>query len=103
MRYLEPAECSPGMQVLLLETERNGVNIAPFKSSRFSVIPGYSSAVDVHAVAEIWIVMRGTGDLRHGGRSIRLRPDDVVHFQPFESHQVHNDGNETFTALSLWW
>ncbi|QHI35951.1 hypothetical protein IMCC3317_12990 [Kordia antarctica] len=77
---------------------------APFKASRWSVSPGFSSPVDQHEVKECWFVASGKGVLTFKG-DIKgdIQAGDVIHFDPMESHQVYNSGEELLTIFSIWW
>ena len=75
----------------------------PFRSAVFTVAPGCCSPEDKHKVSEIWIVTEGSGELRHQGRALRLETGHAVFFAPWETHQVRNDGPQTFKALAFWW
>ncbi|GAA4782240.1 cupin domain-containing protein [Lysobacter hankyongensis] len=74
-----------------------------FSGSRFSVEPGARTPVDRHAVAEIWMVAEGAGELDYDGRVVALAAGQVVHFAPFESHSLHNTGATPMMVFSIWW
>lgn len=97
--FLEP-ETEGEMVVHLFDLA--GVQ-APFKGSRFTVEPGGTSPVDTHQVQEIWMVAAGRGELSYDGRSFRVEPGDVVHFEAMKPHQLHNDGDATLVVFSVWW
>jgi mannose-6-phosphate isomerase-like protein (cupin superfamily) len=76
----------------------------PFNGSHWTVEPGGSSPVDVHAVDEIWMVASGEGELVYdGSERIPLRAGEVVHFAPMRSHEVINHGAVPLSVFSVWW
>ncbi len=101
--YLEPEAAAAGMVLHLLELERGGRPVAPFKASRFTVEPGFATPVDQHAVHEIWIIGQGEGELTYDGVTSPLGRHDVVYFEPHKPHTAANTGGETMTVYSLWW
>ncbi|MCP3804351.1 cupin domain-containing protein [Allokutzneria sp. A3M-2-11 16] len=76
---------------------------APFKTAVLRVDPGHTTPVDSHAVHEIWLVVRGTGELTYDGSPLRLSKDDAVYLEPPKTHEVHNDGTEPLVVHSIWW
>lgn len=77
---------------------------APFKASKWSVSPGFSSPVDQHQVRECWFVATGKGILTFMEKTKGdIQAGDVIHFSPMESHQVFNPGPELLTIFSVWW
>lgn len=77
---------------------------APFTLARLTVEPGHATPVDSHAVAEVWVVARGSGELRYdGAEGIRITEGDAVHLTPPRTHQLVNDGPETMVVHSVYW
>ncbi|GIJ51789.1 hypothetical protein Val02_86750 [Virgisporangium aliadipatigenens] len=77
---------------------------APFTVARLSVAPGCTTPIDSHAVTEVWVVARGSGELRYDGAAgIRLTEGDAVRFVPPRTHQLVNDGTETMVVHSVYW
>jgi len=74
-----------------------------FSGSRFSVEPGARTPVDQHAVAEIWMVADGAGELEYDGRTVALEAGQVVYFAPFKPHSLHNTGDAPMMVFSIWW
>ena len=89
------------LRIVGLPTEQ--VPVAPFTLAMFSVPPGVTTAADCHEVREIWIVQAGEGALTLDGVADRLRAGQVRFFDSHQTHQLHNDGNETIELVSLWW
>ncbi|MBT2504250.1 cupin domain-containing protein [Curtobacterium sp. ISL-83] len=76
---------------------------APFKASRWSLAPGFTSDWDQHDVIELWFVSAGTGIVSHGGVTFRVNTGDAVYMPSRTRHRVHNDGTEPITLFSAWW
>src|SRR5687767_13435875 len=76
---------------------------APFQLADFSVAPGQQTASDTHAVRELWIIMEGSGVLRHQGQEYAIAAGDAVFFESFETHQLANTGPQELRVQSIWW
>lgn len=75
-----------------------------FTLARLTVEPGCATPVDSHAVDEVWIVAKGSGELRYDGvEGIRLGEGDAVRFVPPRTHQLLNDGPDTMVVHSVYW
>jgi mannose-6-phosphate isomerase-like protein (cupin superfamily) len=99
----EPVRPAPGVELRELQLAVNGVPLAPFQASRFSVRPGVATEVDQHAVRECWLVVQGAGTVRHDGRDLPAAAGDAFLFDSQERHQLRNDGPEEMVVVSLWW
>lgn len=100
LAYMEP-ECSePGMKLQELDLCRRQF---PFKSSRFTVEPGGNSPPDKHSVAEMWIIVEGTGELIYDEKSHQVKAGDAVYFEPFHTHLIRNHSSQALKVLSFWW
>lgn len=75
----------------------------PVGMARDTIAPGSSSVLDVHGEHETWCVVSGAGQLCYEGRWERIAVGDVVYFQPFHSHVVHNDNDDPLVFLTIWW
>jgi mannose-6-phosphate isomerase-like protein (cupin superfamily) len=75
----------------------------PFKSTVFVVAPGCSSPMDRHEVAEMWVILSGTGLLECDGRKINVSRSDKLFFPSLRSHQVTNDATVPLEILSVYW
>jgi mannose-6-phosphate isomerase-like protein (cupin superfamily) len=102
LSYLPAEQPAPGLAVNQVELASKCPQ-APFKTARFTVAPGRSSPVDSHQVHEIWTVVSGSGELIFDSRSLRARENDVFYFEPLKTHEIHNDGIEPITIVSVWW
>lgn len=100
--YLSP-EQFPGMEVFEIDLSRSGKSLSPFKASRFTVDPDFTSPVDSHAVQEMWMVAQGEGELYYDDQAIRIHASDVIYLEPPKPHQVKNVGAETLVIYSVWW
>jgi mannose-6-phosphate isomerase-like protein (cupin superfamily) len=75
----------------------------PFKAARFEVPPGRTSELDVHDVAELWMVSAGTGMVRSGDSTLEVGPGAMVYFAGRVPHQVTNTGTGQLRVFSVWW
>lgn len=103
MSYLDSESPCDGMTMQEVCTEHADARLTPFRAAEFSVAPGRDSAADVHAVREIWFVYSGSGVLTRNGVPVRIGARDVVYFDAYDAHQLHNDGDEPFRAFTVWW
>lgn len=103
LSFLSPEKDGQGMTIHEINLSPWGAPLAPFKASLFTVEPNSTSAVDSHAVREIWMVIEGEGELLYDNRPVRLGPRDIVYFEPHKPHRVRNDGPGPFVAFSVWW
>lgn len=75
----------------------------PFTAARFEVPPGATSELDVHDVAELWMVREGTGTITSGATTMEVSPGSMVHFASRVPHQVTNTGSGALRVFSVWW
>ncbi len=75
----------------------------PFKAARFEVPPGSTSELDVHEVAELWMVSAGTGTVHSGDTTLDVGPGAMVYFAGRVPHQVTNTGTDQLRVFSVWW
>ena len=75
----------------------------PFKTARFEVPPGRTSELDVHDVAELWMVRTGTGTVASGETRLEVGPGEMVYFAGRVPHQITNTGTEPLRLFSVWW
>lgn len=75
----------------------------PFTAARFEVPPGATSELDVHDVAELWMVRSGAGTVVSGDTTVRVGAGEMVHFASRVPHQVTNTGTEPLRVFSVWW
>ena len=75
----------------------------PFKASRFEVPPGRTSELDVHDVAELWMVRSGSGTVISGGTTLEVSPGEMVYFAGQVPHQITNTGTAPLRLFSVWW
>ncbi|WP_103069465.1 cupin domain-containing protein [Aquimarina sediminis] len=104
LSFLPPTENKDVMVVeeLLMNLEEH--NKAPFKVSRWEVYPDKSSPIDTHEVRECWFIARGKGELiRNGVNEGIVSQGDVLFFDSYQSHSIHNIGIENLLVFSTWW
>ncbi|GAA3808384.1 hypothetical protein GCM10022226_30620 [Sphaerisporangium flaviroseum] len=75
----------------------------PFNASRFEVPPGRTTELDVHDVAELWMVRSGHGTVVSGGTTLDVAPGEMVYFAGRVPHQVTNTGTDRLRVFSVWW
>jgi mannose-6-phosphate isomerase-like protein (cupin superfamily) len=75
----------------------------PFTAARFEVPPGATTELDVHDVAELWMVRAGHGTVRSGGTVLEVGPGEMVYFAGRVPHQVTNTGTDHMRLFSVWW
>jgi oxalate decarboxylase/phosphoglucose isomerase-like protein (cupin superfamily) len=76
---------------------------APFAGSWCVVPPGAASGAHGHHEYEIWVAMTGTAEIVTDAARVPFAAGDVVHFTPYERHQVVNGGTADFQMYALWW
>jgi len=75
----------------------------PFQASRWEVPPGRTSELDLHDVAEVWLVRSGQGTVLSGGTELPVRAGEMVFMASRVPHQVRNTGTEALRMFSVWW
>ncbi len=75
----------------------------PFKAARFEVPPGSTTDLDVHDVAELWMVRSGHGTVRSGGEVFDVSPGEMVFFASRVTHQITNTSTGRLRLFSVWW
>lgn len=103
LAFWQPHSSRPGVALEEAAFEACGPSIVPFEGGRFIVEPGCTSRPDTHAVRECWMVASGRGLLRYDGHEIPIRASEFLYFEPFKTHQVHNDGLEPLVIYTVWW
>ncbi|WP_405827124.1 class I tRNA ligase family protein [Streptomyces sp. NBC_01176] len=67
------------------------------------VAPGGRSEAHQHDETEIFVIVRGTGELLVDGERTPARPGTVAMFEPFETHVIENTGTEELLFFDLYW
>jgi mannose-6-phosphate isomerase-like protein (cupin superfamily) len=76
---------------------------SPFKMTTFEVQPGCETAMDQHQVAEIWVILEGSGDLRYEDKSLTVERGQIFYFSSYKTHQIKNTGTKVLKILSMYW
>jgi mannose-6-phosphate isomerase-like protein (cupin superfamily) len=76
---------------------------APFEGSWCVVAPGAASGPHAHHDYEIWVAMTGSAAIICDGERVPFNAGDIVHFPPYNHHQVVNDGKTDFEMYAIWW
>lgn len=103
VKLCPPENCAPGMVVFETDLLSSAQSPVPFQASRWTVQPGCNSPIDSHSVHEIWLVARGSGELRYDGAELEVAPGDMFYFEPPKGHQVFNTGTDVLEIFSVWW
>lgn len=67
------------------------------------VAPGVTSEPHRHDEIEAFVVLSGAGKVRTDIGEISVEAGDVVLFEPFEAHVLHNDGDEDLNFVDVYW
>ncbi|HEU5470234.1 MAG TPA: cupin domain-containing protein [Actinophytocola sp.] len=102
--YQEPEPYESGMVIEEVAADATpGAPHWPFRASRFEVPPGATTELDIHDVAELWLVRSGHGTVRSGGTTLEVGPGEMVYFAGRVPHQVTNTGADAMRLFSVWW
>jgi mannose-6-phosphate isomerase-like protein (cupin superfamily) len=102
--YQEPESDASGMVMEEVAKESTaGAERWPFQAARFDVPPGATTELDIHDVAELWMVRAGHGTVRSGSTTMRIGPGEMVYFAGRVPHQVTNTGADPMSLFSVWW
>jgi mannose-6-phosphate isomerase-like protein (cupin superfamily) len=97
-----PEQIAAGISMQTVEFNECPINL-PFTATCFQVLPGYTTPLDQHEVAECWLIMQGSGVLEYAGKKFNVAKQDMLYFTPHQSHQITNDSNETLVIYSIYW
>jgi mannose-6-phosphate isomerase-like protein (cupin superfamily) len=102
--YGTPEPYASGMVIEEVSTGATpGAADWPFEASRFEVPPGRTNELDVHDVAELWLVRTGTGTVRSGDTTLDVGPGEMVYLPSRVPHRVTNTGTQPLRLFSVWW
>lgn len=88
-----------GVSIRYLIVEEFG---APnFEMRYFELQKGAKTSFDKHAYEHEVFVLRGKGKLVVNGKDYYLRLNDAVLIEPWEEHQLFQDGDEPFGFLCI--
>lgn len=104
IEYQPPERYDSGMVVEEVAASATpGAQRWPFTAARFEVPPGATTELDVHDVAELWMVRSGSGTVISGDTTMDVTAGAMVHFASRVPHQVTNTGTEQLRVFSVWW
>jgi mannose-6-phosphate isomerase-like protein (cupin superfamily) len=103
LTFTDPEMIDNGMILRNIHFPLNDAAVAPFKGSIFEVMPGSVSPIDQHAVKEIWLIIKGHGDLCYDGKMYKAGAQDLFLFEPHHSHQISNHSDELLVICSIYW
>jgi len=72
-----------------------------FEMRYFELQQGAKTSFDTHAYEHEVFVLRGKGRLIVNGKEYVLRPNDALLIEPWEEHQLFQEGNEPFGFLCI--
>ncbi|WP_425314989.1 class I tRNA ligase family protein, partial [Streptomyces viridochromogenes] len=64
---------------------------------------GGASDPHQHDETEVFVIVRGTGDLVVDGERTPAAPGTVAMFEPFETHVIENTGGDDLVFFDLYW
>ncbi|MFD3538835.1 cupin domain-containing protein [Streptomyces sp. NPDC058662] len=67
------------------------------------VAPGATSTLHHHDENEMFFIVQGSGLIRIGEETTRVRSGETVFITPFEDHDLTNDGDVTLRFITIWW
>jgi methionyl-tRNA synthetase len=67
------------------------------------VVPGGRSDAHQHDETEVFVIVKGTGELVVDGERTPVEPGTVAMFEPFETHVIENVGTEDLVFFDLYW
>jgi mannose-6-phosphate isomerase-like protein (cupin superfamily) len=76
---------------------------APFDGSWCVVRPGAASSTHGHREHEVWVAVSGAAEIVTDEGRLPFAAGDIVHFRPYEEHQLVNDGEVDFQFFAAWW
>jgi methionyl-tRNA synthetase len=65
--------------------------------------PGATSDAHQHDETETFVIVKGSGDLVVNGGRRPVVPGNVIQFEPFETHHLHNTGDEDLVFATFYW
>ncbi|WP_433262759.1 cupin domain-containing protein [Actinosynnema sp. CS-041913] len=76
---------------------------APFDGSWCVVRPGAASGIHGHREHEVWVAVSGAAEIVTADGPVPFAAGDIVHFRPYEEHQVVNRSAVDFQFFAAWW
>ncbi|NBJ69344.1 MULTISPECIES: cupin domain-containing protein [Clostridia] len=76
---------------------------SPFGSGFIIVQPGETTQPHNHDEEETFIILEGEGVINVDGETQKVYPEDVIYFEPFSVHSLHNTGDKELKFLAVWW
>lgn len=67
------------------------------------VAPGGRSDAHQHDEIEVLVIVAGTGDVLIDGTRHEVQPGNVVQFDPFETHVLHNASDTEVVFVTFYW
>ncbi len=75
----------------------------PFGAGWVVLQPGDATPPESHDEEESFVFVAGAGEMSMDGMPFAVQKGDAVYIEPFTTHSVKNDGDETLEFLCLWW
>lgn len=67
------------------------------------VAPGATSTAHDHDENEMFFIVEGSGIMRIGDETRRVRAGETVFITPFQDHDLTNDGDTRLRFVTIWW
>ncbi|MEW2412140.1 cupin domain-containing protein [Streptomyces sp. NPDC046866] len=67
------------------------------------VAPGATSTPHDHDENEMFFIVEGSGVMRIGGETRRVRAGETVFITPHQDHDLTNDGEGRLRFVTIWW
>ncbi|WP_327284140.1 MULTISPECIES: cupin domain-containing protein [unclassified Streptomyces] len=67
------------------------------------VAPGATSTPHDHDENEMFFIVEGSGVMRIGDETRRVRAGETVFITPFQDHDLTNDGDVRLRFVTIWW
>lgn len=81
----------------------NKTRKSPFGSGIIIVQPGETTEPHNHDEEESFIILEGEGVINVDGETEKVYQEDVIYFEPFSVHSLHNTGGKPLKFLAVWW
>lgn len=67
------------------------------------VAPGETSTAHNHDENEMFFITEGSGVMRIGAETRRVRAGETVFITPYQDHDLTNDGETRLRFVTIWW
>jgi methionyl-tRNA synthetase len=89
-------ECSTLLEVINSEK-------IPFGSAICKVNPKQKSQLHRHSEKECFYILSGEGSIKCNDQTFLIHKDDLLIFDQFDMHSIHNESDQPLEFISIWW